>query len=58
MTPTHEYKLLRSNSEPQKSDSELARETALGWKPVLMSAANDSRGTTMLYFVLERPLAK
>lgn len=54
MPQTHEYKLLKSTSEPRQADSELARETAAGWKPVLMSAANDSMGTTMLYLVLER----
>jgi hypothetical protein len=54
MPQTHEYKLLKSTSEPGQADAQLAREAAGGWKPLLMSAANDKMGTTMLYLVLER----
>ena len=41
MPQTHEYKLLKSTSEPGQADAQLAREAAGGWKPLLMSAAND-----------------
>ena len=53
MTPTHEYQMI--NDSAPAIEIALARRTAEGWRPVLMSTAT-IHTAVQVFIILEKPI--